>query len=32
MAHAAPMAWFTEVAHDYSGASSDRLPLIFDLG
>lgn len=26
------MARFTEVAHDYSGVSSDRLPLIFDLG
>jgi L-rhamnose mutarotase len=23
------MAQYTEVAHDYSGASSDRLPLIF---
>jgi L-rhamnose mutarotase len=28
----AEMARFTEVAHDYTGASSDRLPLIFDLG
>jgi L-rhamnose mutarotase len=28
----AEMAQFTEVAHDYSGASSDRLALIFDLG
>jgi L-rhamnose mutarotase len=27
----AEMARFTEVAHDYSGASSDRLALIFDL-
>ena len=25
----AEMALLTEVAHDYSGASSDRLPLIF---
>jgi L-rhamnose mutarotase len=27
----AEMARFTEVAHDYTGASSDRLRLIFDL-
>jgi L-rhamnose mutarotase len=27
----AEMAPMTEVAHDYSGSSSDRLPLIFDL-
>ena len=27
----AEMARFTEVAHDYSGASSDRLRLIFNL-
>lgn len=26
----AQMAKFTEVAHDYSGAGSDRLPLVFD--
>jgi L-rhamnose mutarotase len=28
----AEMARFTKVAHDYSGAASDRLALIFDLG
>jgi L-rhamnose mutarotase len=28
----AEMARYTEVAHDYSGASADRVPLIFDLG
>jgi L-rhamnose mutarotase len=28
----AEMAQYTEVAHDYSGASSDRLPLIFNAG
>lgn len=28
----AEMAPYTEVAHDYSGASSDRLPLIFNSG
>jgi L-rhamnose mutarotase len=28
----AEMAQFMEVTHDYSGAASDRLPLIFDLG
>jgi L-rhamnose mutarotase len=28
----AEMAQYTEVAHDYSGASSDRLPLIFVSG
>ena len=28
----AEMGRFTEVAHDYSGASPDRIPLIFDLG
>jgi L-rhamnose mutarotase len=28
----AEMAPMMEVAHDYSGAGSDRLPLIFDLG
>lgn len=27
----AEMARFTEVAHDYSGVSADRLPLIFEL-
>ena len=26
----AEMAQFMEVTHDYSGAASDRLPLIFD--
>jgi hypothetical protein len=26
------MARFTEVAHDYSGASADRLSLIFNAG
>jgi L-rhamnose mutarotase len=26
----AEMAQYTEVAHDYSGASADRLPLIFN--
>ena len=28
----AQMAQYTDVAHDYSGASSDRLPLIFNFG
>jgi len=28
----AEMAMLTEVAHDYTGAASDRLSLIFDLG
>jgi L-rhamnose mutarotase len=28
----AEMAQYTEVAHDYSGASSDRLALIFNAG
>lgn len=28
----AKMARFTEVAHDYSGASADRLSLIFNAG
>jgi L-rhamnose mutarotase len=28
----AEMARFTAVAHDYSGASADRLPLIFNAG
>ncbi len=26
------MAQYMEVTHDYSGAASDRLPLVFDLG
>ena len=28
----AEMAQYAEVAHDYSGAASDRLPLIFNAG
>jgi L-rhamnose mutarotase len=26
------MAQYMEVTHDYSGAASDRLPVVFDLG